>query len=92
MRFLAGGAAIARHDEVAGGEAFGLAAATTEEGDAVQFEVSRFMERGDDVGGVAAGCESNHEVAGASEAGDLAGEHLVVAVIVADAGDERAVG
>lgn len=89
--FLAGGAAFAWHDELAGGEAPGFTTAATEEGDGLEAEFLRLGERGEDVAGVAARSERDDEVAGLGEAGDLAGEDVVVAVVVADAGEERAV-
>ena len=43
MRFLRGRAALAGHDELAGGEALRLAAAAAEEGDAFQAELFRLV-------------------------------------------------
>src|SRR4051812_46362115 len=91
MAFLRRRAALAGDDEVAGCEAFGFAAATAEERERFDAKFLRFVERGDDVGRVAARGEHHDEIAGLREAGDLAGENVIVAEVVADAGDERAV-
>ncbi len=88
---LGGGAALSRDDQLAGGEALGLAAAAAKEGEAGDAELLRLLEGGDDVGGVAARSDDDHEVARPGQAGDLAREDLFVAKIVADAGQERAV-
>ena len=59
--FLRRGAALARDDEVAGGEALGLAAAAAEEGDGLEVEALRLAEGGEDIGGVAARGEDDEE-------------------------------
>src|SRR6185369_18002567 len=79
------------HDEVAGGEALRLAAATAEKRERVDAELFRLGERGEDVAGIAARGEDDDEIARLREPGDLAREHLIVAEIVADAAEERAV-
>src|SRR5580658_7930104 len=92
MRLLRGGAARARHDELAGGEAFGFAAAAAEEGEAVEAELFRRSERGEDVGGVSARGEGDQKIARLGERGNLARKNIVIAEIVGDAGEQRAVG
>ena len=89
MRLLRRRAALAGHDEVAGGEAC-TAAATTEKRDRIETEFLRLLQRGDDVGGVASKV-TRPRVAGLGEAGYLAGEDLLVTEIVGEARDERAV-
>lgn len=92
MCFLGGRSVVAGDDEIDSGESPGLAAAAAEEGDAGQAKALRFGEGGENVGGVAARGEDDQQVAGTGEAGDLARERVFVAVIVADAGEQRAVG
>ena len=92
MCFLGGRSVVAGDDEIDSGESPGLAAAAAEEGYAGQAEALRFGEGGENVGGVAARGEDDQQVAGTGEAGDLARERVFVAVIVADAGEQRAVG
>ena len=64
MRFLRGGAARAGHDQLAGGEPFGFAAATAEEGDAFESEFLRLGERREDVGGITTRGEHHDEIPG----------------------------
>jgi len=92
MGLLRGRAAVARDDEIAGGEAFGFAAAATEESDGRQAPFFCLVQGGEDVGGVAAGGEDHEQILGAGETGDLAGEGMFVAVVVDHAGEQRAVG
>ena len=92
MGFLGGRAALAGDDQIAGGEALGFAAAATEEGDGWQAHFFCFVQSGEDVGGITARREDDEQILGAGEAGDLAREGVLVAVVVDDAGEERAVG
>ena len=50
------------------------------------------LDRLDDVGGVAGGRDGEQDIAGMAEAADLLGENLVERVVVADGGQDRAVG
>lgn len=92
MRLLCGGAAPARNDQLTRGEAPGPAATATEQREAFQSERIRLLQGGDDVGGVAARAQRDEEIAGLGQTAELAGKNLLVAKIVADAGDERGVG
>ncbi len=92
MGFLGGRAVVARDDEIDGGEAPGFAAAAAEEGDGGEVEIFCLVESGENVGGIAAGGEHDEQIFRAREAGDLAREGVFVAVVVDDAGEERAVG
>ena len=92
VSFLRGGAAISGDDEIAGGEALGLAAAAAEEGDGLKVEFVCFVQGGENVGGITAGGEDDEQITGPGEAGDLAGEGVFVAVIVDHAGEEGAIG
>lgn len=92
VRLLRGGAALTGHDELDRREAASRAAAPTEKGEALEVARFGFVEGGEDVGGVAAGSEDDDEVARLGEAGDLAGEGLVEAVVVADARNQGAIG
>ena len=92
VSFLRSGAALAGYDEFDRREASSWAAASAEKGEAFEFARFGLIEGSNDIGGVAAGSEYNYEVAGLGEAGDLSGEGLVEAVVVADARDERTIG
>lgn len=92
MGLLRSRAAVARDDEIAGGEALGVATAAAEEGDGLELQLFRFVQGGEDVGRMTAGGEHDEEIFRAREAGDLTREGVFVAVVVDDAGEERAVG
>ena len=92
MGLLRGRAAVARDDEIAGGEALGVATAAAEEGDGLELQLFRFVQGGEDVGRMTARGEHDEQIFRAREAGDLTREGVFVAVVVDDAGEERAVG
>ena len=91
MGFLRRAARFAGHDQVDGSKAFCFAAVATEQRDAFESELLGCLQGCNDVGGIPAGRDADHEVAGLGEAFDLAGEGKIEAVVVGYAGDEGTV-
>ncbi len=69
-----------------------LAAVVAGEGDGGEGEGAGALEGAEAVGGVAGGGDGEQDVAGLAEGFDLAGEDVVEAVVVADGGEDGAVG
>src|SRR5579859_7140088 len=92
VRLLGGAAACAGHDKLAGGETPGLAAAAAEKGEAVEAELFRLGQRGEDAGRVSAGGKDGEQVAGLRQPGQLACKTAVVAEVIGDAGEQGTVG
>ena len=88
MRFLNARGRVAPHEELDLRPAFGGSAVAAEERDGRQAAGLSLLQRAQDIFRIAAGCDGDEDVAGLTKAGDLAGEDLVVAVIVADRAHE----
>jgi len=90
--FLDAGSLIVGDDPFEIGAAFEFAAIAAEESDGEDFFSFGGFLGGEEVGGFAAGGEEDEKVLGSAEGLKLAGEDLLVAKVVGDAGESGGVG
>ncbi len=87
MDFLDAGCVIAGDDDFVVAGATGFAAVFTREQDGGDAEVMSGSKSREDIGAVAAGGEADEDIGRFSEGLDRSGKDLVVAVVVANAGN-----
>ena len=92
VRFLNPGRHLAGNDQVYCGKPPGVAAILAEQRDAFELEPASLLERAEDVLRPAAGGDRDDDVASLAKAPHLPCEQVLEAVVVADGGQQAAVG